>query len=217
MVAERTLLLPGPDGHRHHGTDRGPGGDCLPAREQPVAQGAGDGREDDIVDGAAVCLANALVVVELSAGHAEPALLADRHVERAVRRRLCRDAGGRGETAQRTEHLSGGRPGVEHPDANAVHDGGRPANDLRHSVDEQTDRARLGLRHPQVRGHLPRCGRHVQDHLADVDGADSVDHRVVSLRDHGDPTAFEALHQVHLPQRAAAVEPTGHQAADELT
>ena len=71
--------------------------------------------------------------------------------------------------------------------------------------------AGLRLRHPQALRRRPRRRGHVQDHLADLDRADAVDHRVMGLGDHRDPVPLQALDQVHLPQRPAVVQRPGHQ------
>ncbi len=64
-----------------------------------------------------------------------------------------------------------------------------------------------GLRHPAVlaRGRL-RHRLEVEEHGADVDAGDAVDHRVVGLGQQGEAVALQALHQPQLPERLGAVE-----------
>ena len=67
-----------------------------------------------------------------------------------------------------------------------------------------------GLRFFDLGGRL-----HAQQHGADVDAGDAVDHRVVGLEDHREAAAGEAVDQPHLPERLAAVEALAEDAGDQ--
>jgi hypothetical protein len=75
---------------------------------------------------------------------------------------------------------------------------------------------RLGGGPPGVLGCVSRFGGRVEDDLADVHRSDSVDHRVVGLRDDCESVSRHALDQVHLPERSVAVERTALDARHEL-
>ena len=216
-VAERALLLVAADGDRDHRPHGGRAAHRLAAGQQPAAQRAGDGGQDHVVHRAAVGLAHPLVVVELGPRDREPALLADGDVERGGRRRAGGHPGRRGEPADGAEQPGRRRcAGRARPSARCrppPSAGGR-ARRPRRRRDRARPAAAAGIQ--SVVGHLPRRRRDVEDDLADVDRADAVDHRVVGLGDHRDPAVGQTLHQVHLPERAVAVEPAGHQPADQL-
>ena len=59
-------------------------------------------------------------------------------------------------------------------------------------------------------------GWRVEQQLPEVDGVDAVDERLVGLGEERDPAALEALDEVDLPQRAGAVERSGHDPRREL-
>ena len=63
---------------------------------------------------------------------------------------------------------------------------------------------------------LPAVGVVVQHDLAEVDGVDTVDERLVRLGDDGETVPLEALDDVDLPERARAVQPASLDAGDEL-
>jgi hypothetical protein len=56
----------------------------------------------------------------------------------------------------------------------------------------------------------------VEQHRREVDPGDAVDHGVMGLGDQGEALALQALDQPELPQRFAAVELLGEDAADQL-
>ena len=93
LPSEVGLELVVDDRHRHDRLDGPQPAQRLGARHQPAAEAAGDGGEDDVVDGAAVHLADRAVVGELGAHGDEPALLREPAVHR---RGVHRAAAGEG-------------------------------------------------------------------------------------------------------------------------
>ena len=125
----------------------------------------------DVVDRAAVRLADPLVVVQVGAGHAEPALLPDRHVQRGARRGPRGDAGHRGEAAGRAGDLPTVVRDVEHAQPHRVDHRRRAADQRPDRVEDQPQHARLGGAAIQRRPARPAESACVEDHLADVDSA----------------------------------------------
>jgi hypothetical protein len=72
----------------------------------------------------------------------------------------------------------------------------------------------VGARTPRRR-HLAHLGRGVVEHLGQLDPGLAVDAAVVRLGVVGDLAVLEAVDDVHLPQRAAAVEQRGVQPRDQ--
>src|SRR5260221_4313964 len=66
------------------------------------------------------------------------------------------------------------------------------------------------------RRYLAYLWRGVIEHLREFDAGLTVDPAVMSLGIKGDQSAFQAIDDVHLPQRTTAVEQRGVQARDEL-
>ena len=204
------------DRHRHDRLDRAQPAHRLRPGHQPAAEAPGEGREDDVVDGAAVHLADPAVVGELGAHGDEAALLRQLAVDR---RGVDRPAPGQGvghlgDPATGRGRLPGERLGVGA--------GGRPQRPralegVGHRVEGDSDRSRRPARAPVVvvpqRGAV---GRGVEEHLPDVHGLPSVDEDLVTLGQQGDPAHGQALDEVDLPQRAAAVERPGGDARDQL-
>ena len=77
LVAELAVLVRGADRDRHLGPQLHALG-AHAARVQPVAQRAGDDREDDVVDGAAERVLDPLELGEVGAHPVEAAVRADR-------------------------------------------------------------------------------------------------------------------------------------------
>ncbi len=83
LVAELAALVRGPDRHRHERAQlEALGADA--AGVQPAPQRAGDGAEDDVVDGAAELRLDLLEVGQVAAHPGVAAVRADRGVERQV-------------------------------------------------------------------------------------------------------------------------------------
>jgi hypothetical protein len=92
-------------------------------------------------------------------------------------------------------------------------------NEASQSVPLRSSRTRSGATEapvPVVRRCALRLGRDVEDDLSDVDRSGTVDHRVVGLGEDREASAVEPLDEVHLPERAVAVEGAGHDPADEV-
>ena len=87
---------------------------------------------------------------------------------------------------------------------------------LLHGVGGELEAGRLGRGMPVVGRGLARGRGDVQQHRADVDRRQPVDHRVVDLGDDREPVVGEPLDQVDLPERPGPVELARHEAADEL-
>jgi len=178
----------------------------VAAGAQVVTQGAGDDREHDVVDRAAVGVLDRFQVAELGADEGEPAVRPDIDVEAAV------GGGGR-----RLEEFPGGAEAAQHParsaqhGAHAAHDLARAGRPLAQRVGEQVEvgwlRAGRPLRRPQRR--LDRVLLEVEEDGRDVYPGDPVDERVVTLADHGEAVALDALDQPHLPERLGPVELLG--------
>ena len=177
------MLVLGPDRYRHQRAQ-------LEAREldstapQPAAQGAADDREHDVVDGAAEDVLDPLEVVQLGPRPGEPPVRSDLDVQwaapgpdwpgsrrprRAPRppRRPSRPCA-RGRCAARIARrasLKGVSAAPTSPRAAVRRRRRRP----RHPVAVRLDRLRHGL--------------DVEEHRGDVDARDSVDERVMRLRD----------------------------------
>ena len=203
---------------RHHRAHRRRRGDRLAAGEQPVAQRPGDDAEHDVVDGAAVRLARRAVVVELGARRwrsgaaVEMSTLSGRagRGPAAVRAIESRPPDRAGDLADGRRRVAGGR-------AHVVHDRPGPAR-----------RPRRPRRAPAAAALGSGRGIHSSSGTSRGSAETSritwpmsialiaVDHRVVGLGDDREPALGQPLDQVHLPQRAGAVERARHQPGDQL-
>ncbi len=163
----------------------------VAALVQPAAQGAGDDRDEDVVDGAAGGLADVVHVVEVD-GHArDPA-----------------GAGGLGGERGRGAHVEGGqrRGGTDVQRAARVGQGvAQPVGQRAH------------VRHPSARRPLgagPGCGQvhRVEDPGGEGQGAQPVGQGVVELEEHGEGPAVDARQYVRLPGRPVALQGTLHEA-----
>jgi hypothetical protein len=96
---------------------------------------------------------------------------------------------------------------------------GRPRRDRGaspHVVGEQPQRARRGTRHPVMFPDLdPVAGILAHECAQRVHAGDAVDQAVMDLRDDGEVTALEALHEPKLPHRLRAIELLRHDTAHE--
>ena len=208
------------DRHRHHRPDRPQPAHRLGAGHQPAAQRAGDGREDDVVDRAAVHLADLAVVGELGAHGDEPALLRQRPVHRRC--------GGPGRVRRgRRRPRRPGAPRGRAPRGRATRRwprGGRPA----------ACGGSRGCRSPRRATSAAGRGRPPRAPVVVVRPASSASAEVSSstwpmstvsrpstriwwllVRSATRPS-LEALDEVDLPQRPAAVERPGGDPRDEL-
>ena len=81
---------------------------------------------------------------------------------------------------------------------------------------DELDRARTTCRSPRRdRGAAHLVGI-LEDDLADIDRGDAVDHRLVGLAEQREAIALDALDQVDLPQRVAAIQRAAHDPRDEV-
>ena len=99
--------------------------------------------------------------------------------------------------------------------------GGDAERGLRHPGDaggQQVERARLGVGHPRLEALLGRAtlGAEVEEHRAEVDAGDAVDHRVMALGQQREAAVGEPLDEPQLPQRLGAVELLGEHARGEV-
>ena len=189
----------------------------LGAVHQPAAQRAGERGQDDVVDGAAVRLADRAVVGEVGAHRDDAALLGQLAGDRASRR------------------PGAGRPGRPRPRRRGVvapstprtsepvlvrtvsSDGAGPVERSRGPRrPDQAERRGAAVRVPAVGAERLRLLADVEQHLAEVDGLDAVDEHLVRLGEQRDPAAGQPLDDVHLPERAVAVERAGDDARHQL-
>ena len=215
-ITEDAGVSVGANAHRHHRPHRRGRSDRLAAKQQPSAQCARDGGEDDVIDRAAVLLAYQLVVIEGGPGHPVPTLLTDCGVQRRRRRRRDSHPGGRRDASDDAQHTPDGGARVVQTQPDRVEHRTRAVHDLGESAGEQLRRTWFRFRHPQIVRHVTRRGGHVENHVADLDRADAVDHRVVRLGDYREAAALEAFDEVHLPQRTVAVQRPGLDPRAEL-
>ncbi len=168
---------PGTGGCRTHG--RGPGGDGV--RTVPPRHPAEVG--------------------EREGGRREQALLGQVDVERA--------AGGapdHREPAEDPDRAARGALDVAHGPADGLDRLGRSLGRLEQGPGDEVDGGGLRPGPPRVRRGLAGVGVGVEDDLGQVEPVDAVDQRLVGLADDGEPVALQALHDVQLPQRPAAVQ-----------
>ena len=87
-----------------------------------------------------------------------------------------------------------------------------------HAGREQVQRARLVVGHPRLEAVLERTSlrAEVEQHRAEVDAGDPVDHRVVALGEQREAAAGQALDEPQLPQRLGAVQLLGEHARGEV-
>ena len=180
----------------------------LGAGHQPGPQRTGDGGQDDVVDGAAVRLADGAVV-------GEPGLDAD---DAALLRQLAgqRVAAGGPATGEPGDHPPApevNRSAVRSAESTACRAvSSAVSRSVRLSCSAlatQTGRRGAPVRVPLVATEDLDVGVLVEQHLAEVDGLDAVDQRLVGLVEQRDPAVVEPLDEVDLPQRAAAVQRPG--------
>ena len=103
-----------------------------------------------------------------------------------------------------------GRRRAQHPQ--------RLAREPEHSAREHLEVARHALAGGVAGGRVDLAALRalVEQHRQDLVARDAVDDRVVDLRQQRDVTALEAVDQVQLPQRVAAVERPRVYAGDGL-
>ncbi len=217
LAAERGgLELAVDDRDRHHRLDVAQPAHRLGAGHQPGAQRTGEGGQDDVVDGAAVLVADGAVVGERGLDSDYPALLGELAGE-------CVAAVGTA-AGQPGEHLARARrEPVRGPDCRA--DGLPDRVARRVAVGEvvvQRAGQQSGVRGVPVRVPLVAAedlhpGVLVEQHLAEVDGLDAVDERLVGLVEQGDPAVGKPLDEVDLPQRPAPIEGTRDDPRDQVT
>ena len=197
--------------------------DGHPAGEQPRAERAGDGRQDDVVDVDLVgegalgqAGPNLAVVLEVGADHDVAAGPADLGIEGGF-------GGGAGGPHHRREdlaghcgHLVGGGAQVRDAPTNGLEDLARPADCVGNCPDEEFGAGRLVPGAPLRRACQLGVLGAVEDDVAEVDGVVAVNERVVGLGEDGEPVVFESFDEVDLPERAVPVEGTGHDPGDEF-
>ena len=171
---------------------------CLEHRAEP----AGRRGERDVVHRAAERALDRLEVLEAGVGDGEAALLADRPVERRVRRGANlvaeQELGERAAAAGELRQLGGMEHGVD-AGADAVQQRGRQVREARTAVGR---RGRVGRR-----GAGGRLGGRIEQQVRDVDRADAVDHAVMGLARQRPAAVLEPFEEHHLPERLAALEP----------
>ena len=192
---------------------------------QPAAHRAGADRDDDVVDRAAVRVLDRLDLVERELAEREASVGGDLPVERRAAARSAwavaaadpsaRSApiARRGERGPRCPRPGSRRRSPARPRrsassaaasaARAAGSAGRragraPASRLRAA----RRRHRRGLRLAAA----PPLRREVEQQPHDLGAGHAVDDRVVDLREHRDVARLQAVDQVELPQRPAAVE-----------
>ena len=182
---------------------------------QPAAQTAGDGGQDDVVDGAAVQVTDGAVVGQLGVDRHDPALLAVGADERAL---VGGPAPGHS-SDDATGGLRGGVGGAQQrrgTGADGVGGDLAGAQGVAQRTDGQAAGRRSPARGPLVAAQALDLGALVEQHLPQVDGGHAVHERLVGLRQHRDAAVGEALDEVDLPQRLGAVQRTGDDAGDQL-
>ena len=170
----------------------------------------------DVVDGAAVRLADLAVVRQVGAHGHETALLGERPLDRGHARRAA--VGQR--VGDGADPAAGGLGGAQQRPRVAAHGVDHETGLLPRvpdGVEHQPGRGGVPRRPPLVVAERPRLGVDVEQHLAEVHGVDAVDQRLVRLREDGHPAVGEPLDEVDLPQRTVPVERArddpGHQLA----
>ena len=195
--------------HRHQRAHRRRRAQRLGAGQQPAAQRAGDHGQHDVVDRPAERVAHPAVVGQPVRAIGEPALLAQPRPQRRGR-----PGGAAGAVAayaapagERRRARDGGHARRARPPRTVLVDAERAARRARRAR-RAPGRASSGSG-PGIQIVLdgaPRRRRGVEDHLGEIDPVLLVDHRLVGLGHDRDPALGQALDEVHLPQRAGAVE-----------
>ena len=181
-------------------------------RYLPIA--AGDDREDDVVDGAAVGVLDPLEVAEVGLDHLEAAVRADLDVEDGVRGRDIPALTIFEVAPTPLQHLArAAQRGAE-----AAVDLLRAGQPLLQRFAQQLEVGRLGAGEPRRRlvGRALRLGVEVEEDGGDVDAGDAVDQRVVALADDREAVVGQALDQPQLPERLRAVELLGEDPRREV-
>ena len=172
-----------------------------------AADGAGDRRQDDIVDGAAGGVLDPLQVGEARPYPGKAPIGTDIDVERGGGRTdsgagegtRCLEAvdDGSRRHARRTEHGPG-----------ATNDLGRLRRTLDHRLGQHLRLARLRAGDPGL-GGVERLGvgSGIEQHRRDVDPGDAVDQAVMGLGDDRKAVVLDAVDQPDLPQRLRAIKP----------
>ena len=145
------MLVGGANAHR----DLGPQLETLgadPAAAQPLAKGAGDNREHDVVDGAAEGVLHPLEVVEVAPDPREPAVRPDLDVQRHLRRRVGEVPAHLAHGLHRVPDLLDRALRMLHGALQAADGSHRRPRDVLDALGEQGGRRRLGLRSPGVVG-----------------------------------------------------------------
>ena len=206
-VAERAVLLVGADADRNHRPQLEPLG-VVAACAQVVAERAGDDREDDVVDRAAV-----LVLDALQRRRGRPAAKAKRRwgpisTLKGVRGRRHPGAD---DLAGRADSRAATWRGPRSDGADAADDLARAGARARAGHRRAAGVGRLRARRP-LRGRAPAAlglAVEIEEDGGDVDAGDAVDERVVALADDREALALEPLDQPQLPERLGAVELLG--------
>ncbi len=215
-VAEQRLVAVGSHRDRDHHAHLQPLGRLATATEE-AADRVADDREHDVVHGGPEGVLHVLHLVQRDA---LDRVAAERAVASVQRARRCR-TDGRRHREEALSHLSDPfeettRTGV--PQAtDAAQQRPRASGRLAERRDGAPDVARRRRRVPRPRRRdLPLVAIGVEQERRDVDPGDPVDHGVVGLAEVGHAVVLEALDHVELPQRAAPVQLTAHDAADVL-
>ena len=183
----------------------------LATRLEQAGERAADGREHDVVHGAAERVPNRLGDVERHPHQLEAASRPDARIQRKARReRVAPDE--RAERAREPSDLVDDLLGSVGRVLARAQDARRLGDPLAHGVEHQARGVGRRFRHPRRRVEHRRLGREVEEHGRDVDAGDAVGQRVMRLVDEADVlTVVEALHEPELPERPVAVEELAHE------
>ena len=213
LTRARRQLGIGIDRRRRHCADHGAGHHGLAAGEQPVAQRTGDHRQHDVVDIAVVAGVDRPEVGQCRRRDGEPPVPRHGGVERAVGRAAAHHGAGRfGHPAAQLQQLAA--VGHRRPQGAELLAG--PGQPVGHRVQHQPTGRRLTLGQPDVVDHTHRLAVAVGDHVTDLHRPHAIDDHLMGLDEQRQPITAEPLDQIHLPQRAGAVQRAARQPGDEV-
>ena len=193
-----------------HGRNR------LTARLHPFAQRSCNNGENDIVNRATVCLANCLEISKTRIGHSIATGFTDRTIQRIVcwwtshrQRSGCQASRSTSKALRGLAHVVGTR-------ANRVECNRRAAHHLGKRIAHQVSVTGLRPWIPWLCFHNAWLPSQVQNHLTNVERTRTVDHRVVCFGQDREAAARQPFDQIHLPERAIAVEWTRHDSPNQF-
>ena len=198
------------DRHRRHCPHHRCRSRRLAARQQPVAQRAGDHRQHDVVHVAVVAGPQLAVVLQPAAGHGESPVPRHRGVQRTAGRGSPREGAGHiGEPPPDLDQLPGvgGHLGHRGADGRELH--ARARDPVADGAQHQSGGAGLARWDPDVLTERRRLLGAVGDDVPDLQRRHAVDQRLVRLGVDRDAVAGQPLDEIHLPQRPRLVQLDG--------